>query len=113
MPSPTSGLFGPGFSPVFWWILSQLTPAATIVAAARVLHSFDVIHVPAFLVALTSVLSIPLVRVVRVLSRRWSIRRRAARMGAVLPPSWDGEKFGNLDLVKTAMEGWTKGYPGA
>ena len=29
-------------------------------------------------------------------------------MGAVLPPSWDGEKFGNLDLVKTAMEGWNK-----
>ncbi|KAM5534915.1 hypothetical protein V8D89_011470 [Ganoderma adspersum] len=112
MPSPTSRLFGPGFSPVFLWILSQLTPAATIVVAARVLHSFDVIYIPTFLVAFISVLSIPLVRVVHVLSRRWSIRRRAARMGAVLPPSWDGEKFGNLDLVKTSMEGWTKGYPG-
>ncbi len=115
MPSPTSTsrLLGPGFPHVFWWILSHLTPAAAVVAAARVLYSYNVVHIPTFLVALTSVLSIPLLRVVRVVYGRWSIKRRAARMGAVLPPSWDGEKFGNMDLVKIGMEGWRKGYPGA
>lgn len=112
MPTLTTGLVGPGFLYVFWWILFQLTPAAVPVVVARVLHSWDVIHIPIFIVTLTAVLSIPLLRAVRVIYGRWSIRQRAACMGAVLPPSWDGKKFGNMDLVNISMEGWRKGYPG-
>ncbi|KAI1789057.1 cytochrome P450 [Ganoderma leucocontextum] len=111
MPSLLSRL-GPGLPLVLWWFLSQLTPAATVVVAAYILRSRDVIPIPTFLVALTTVLSIPLLHVARIVYRKWSIKRRAARMGAVLPPRWDGESFGNMDLIKYSMEGWRKGYPG-
>lgn len=111
MPSLTSRL-PPGLPLVLWWFLSQLSPAATVVVVARILHSHNVLHIPAVLVGLTAVLSIPLWYAVRIVHRKWSIKRRAARMGAVLPPSWEGESFGNMDLFKESMERWTKGYPG-
>ncbi|KAM5531928.1 hypothetical protein V8D89_014398 [Ganoderma adspersum] len=111
MPSLTSRL-PPGLPLVLWWFLSQLSPAATVVLAARILHSYNVLHIPAVLVGLIAVLSIPLWYAVRIVYRKWSIKRRAARMGAVLPPSWEGESFGNMDLFKESMERWTKGYPG-
>ncbi len=87
-------------------------PAATVVVAARVLHSHNVLHIPAILVGLTSIMSIPLWYAVRIVYRKWSIKRRAARMGAVLPPRWEGESFGNMDIFKECLERWTKGYPG-
>lgn len=112
MTPQTSRLLGPGFPHVFWWFLSLLKPAATVVVAARALHACDVVHIPTFLAVLATVLSIPLLQVARFAYGRWSIKRRATRMGAVLPPSWEGERFGNMDLIKLSVEGFTKGYPG-
>ena len=111
MTSLTSKL-PPGLPLVLWWFLSQLSPAATVVVVARVLHSHNVLHIPSLFIGLIAFLSIPLWYAVRIVYKKWSIKRRAARMGAVLPPSWEGESFGNMDLFKECMERWTKGYPG-
>ncbi|PIL36941.1 cytochrome P450 [Ganoderma sinense ZZ0214-1] len=111
MPSLKSRL-PPGLPLVLWWFLSQLLPAATVVVAARVLHSHNVLHIPPLLFAFTAALSIPLWYAARIVFGKWRIKRRAARMGAVLPPSWEGRSFGNMDLFKECMERWTKGYPG-
>ncbi|KAI1786669.1 hypothetical protein LXA43DRAFT_1098968 [Ganoderma leucocontextum] len=32
-------------------------------------------------------------------------------MSAVLPPSWDGQSFGNMDIFEESMERWRKGCP--
>lgn len=39
------------------------------------------------------------------------VSRAAARLGAVLPPAWNGKRFGNLDVLHDIMHNFAHGYP--
>ncbi|KAI0723090.1 cytochrome P450 monooxygenase pc-2 [Earliella scabrosa] len=89
-------------------------PAVLVFVAARALHTLGLVDAPLALgwVALVAALSVPAVYAGRIVYRDWSVKRRAARMGAVLPPSWEGKAFGNTDILKYAIEAFHRGYPG-
>ncbi|KAI0779781.1 cytochrome P450 monooxygenase pc-2 [Fomes fomentarius] len=92
----------------------NLFPAAAIFAFSRALQTFGVLDakLSTFWIALAAVLSIPAVYVGRILYRDWSVEQRAARVGAVLPPRWDGKSFGNVDILKYSLEMFRRGYLG-
>ena len=58
-------------------------------------------------------LSVPAALAVSVAYRGWTRRRGAARLGAVLPPRWDGKRIGNIDLLNYSIERFHNGYLGA
>ncbi|PCH37762.1 cytochrome P450 monooxygenase pc-3 [Wolfiporia cocos MD-104 SS10] len=71
---------------------------------------FSGIAIPTWLVCLVSAVIIPIIAIVRVYIRRWRINRAAARLGAILPPTWRGKRIGNVDTVAEMLESRKSGY---
>ena len=92
-----------------------VVPIAAVVALARALRlaTQGAVTLPTWLVALLAVLSVPALHAGRTVQHRWSVRLRARRMGAVLPPRWDGKRFGNLDILEYSLDRYHHGYIGA
>lgn len=90
----------------------NILPAVSLLAIAHVLRTFSDVDIPILFVMLVAIASIPAAYAARIAYVNWSIPRRAAKMGAVLPPRWDGKSFGNVDILKHSMERFFKGYPG-
>ena len=90
----------------------NLIPAIAVSLAARILRLLFDYDIPKLAVLLLEVLSVPIVYVLRVQLRRWRVRRAAAQLGAVLPPHWDGQRFGNVDLLNHFLERFQNGYLG-
>ncbi|GBE84577.1 cytochrome P450 monooxygenase pc-3 [Sparassis latifolia] len=67
---------------------------------------------PTWIAVLAAVLSTPIIIVLNNWLRSWRIRRAAVRLGAVLPPRWDGKWIGNIDLLRKSMDAFLNGYPG-
>ncbi|PCH42843.1 cytochrome P450 monooxygenase pc-2 [Wolfiporia cocos MD-104 SS10] len=92
---------------------------ALLYAAIYPVVSFSIAHiakhyaglaVPAWLVWLISAASIPLGAIARVCARYWQWNRAAASMGAVLPPTWRGKRFANIDTLATMLRSFNSGY---
>ena len=80
-------------------------PATLVVVGLLVTNRLS--SLPKWLITVTAVLSIPPYHICGAWIRYWRNARRAARMGAVLPPRWDGKLPGNwdvLDLVNRSVE---------
>ncbi|KAI0677045.1 cytochrome P450 monooxygenase pc-3 [Trametes maxima] len=90
----------------------HLTPAAATVLLARLIYAFLGIGVSGYVVALIAVLSALMVVPIRISLRSWRVRRKAARMGATLPPRWDTKRFGNVDLLHHILDRFKNGYIG-
>lgn len=88
-----------------------ILPAALVCVAARLLQSWNV-YFGVVWVALAAVISIPTVFVARTVHWFWRSKRRAAKLGAVIPPTWEGKKWGNMDVVNYCIEKFNTGYPG-
>ena len=82
------------------------------VVAARVLQAYGVLYIPTVMLVVGAVLSIPLLVVARIVYAKYDLKRRAARLGAVLPPSRVGKSIGNIDILKHGIERWKNGYVG-
>lgn len=103
----------PGLPAVAAATATNLFPAALVVAAARVLSSRGV-DIGTVWIVLAAFLSLPLAFAWRIVYRDWSFKRRAAAMGAVLPPSRVGKRIGNVDILKKGVDAFNKnGWPGA
>lgn len=89
-----------------------LAPLAIVVALARAAHSFAGVAIPWPLVAAIALLSVPGTYAAGITYRGWTKPRRAARAGAVLPPRWDGKRFGNLDILSYGIDRYHHGYIG-
>lgn len=103
----------PGLSYFFRRLGVTLLPAIAVFASARVLAGQRVLELATAWVALAAIASVPAAHAARIMYWSWSVKRRAARMGAVLPPSWEGTSIGNMDILKRGMVGFYRGYPGA
>ena len=90
----------------------NLIPALVVSLASRLLRVLFDFQLPKFAVLLLEVLSVPVVYISRIQLHRWRVRRAAAQMGAVLPPHWDGQRFGNVDLLNHFLERFQNGYLG-
>ncbi|KAL7282251.1 hypothetical protein ACG7TL_003720 [Trametes sanguinea] len=64
------------------------------------------------LIIVAALLSVPAGCAARIFFRDWSACRRAASLGAVLPPRWDGRSIGNFDLLTDFLERFHTGYLG-
>lgn len=112
MPRALAATLPPGLPFILRRTVINLLPAASIFATAHVLRAFGDMDLPTLLVALVAIASIPAVYAARIAYMNWIVPRRAARMGAVLPPRWDGKSFGNRDILQHILDQYLKGYPG-
>ncbi|PCH37761.1 cytochrome P450 monooxygenase pc-2 [Wolfiporia cocos MD-104 SS10] len=87
----------------------SLFPALSF-ALAHISKRFVGLVIPTWLIWLASSVSIPLVIVTRVYIRYWRWNRAAARMGAILPPTWRGKRFANIDTLTEVLHSFHHGY---
>lgn len=90
----------------------NFSPVAAVLLLGRLLRVMFDFKLPAIVVALTAIASVPAFYMLRLVAHRRRVRRAAKRAGAVLPPEWNGEKFGNRDLLVRAIERFQNGYIG-
>ncbi|KAH9927188.1 cytochrome P450 monooxygenase pc-2 [Epithele typhae] len=94
-------------------VVNLVAPAAAVLTVHRVLAALGLdFHLRFGVVVLLAVLSVPATFAARVQLNAWSVRRRARRAGAVLPPRWDGKRIGNFDILAHALERSQNGYIG-
>ena len=105
----------PGLPFVARSLAVNLLPAVLVFALVRTLRTFGLLDArfSQLWVVLAAVVSIPTAYAGRIMFSRWSVKRRAARMGAVLPPKREGKSLGNVDILTHSMEMFRRGYPGA
>ncbi|KAI0353450.1 cytochrome P450 monooxygenase pc-3 [Trametes cingulata] len=77
-----------------------------------VIKAYAGVQLPAIIVAIGTVLTVPSVYALRIVFHRLRTRQKARRLGAVLPPRWDGNALGNWDLLQHALQGFANGYLG-
>ena len=100
----------PGVPFIFRLLLILATPPSVVYLAYRIANSRDT-PLPSWLWIAAVILSGPLALTVRVWSKYRSYRRRAARMGAVLPPALEGREPGNFDILRGILDAFLTGYP--
>ena len=88
-----------------------VAPIIVVLAVARILSAFGFAVSPV-LVAVLAVACVPTTYAASVVYRDWSVHWRAALVGAVLPPSWEGKRFANVDILEHSIERFHNGYLG-
>ncbi|CCM02239.1 uncharacterized protein FIBRA_04320 [Fibroporia radiculosa] len=101
----------PGIYAILYVLVFLSIPPLGVATAAHLLGRYDVVATPTWLITLLAISSIPLFLVFRVRLRWFKFNRAAARLGAVLPPSWKGERVAGLDVLTEIMETMKMGYP--
>ncbi|KAL7282246.1 hypothetical protein ACG7TL_003715 [Trametes sanguinea] len=102
----------PGLPFVARILTISLVPAAVVLLLARLCRVYFGIELPTGAIGTVAVLSLPATFALRLQWREWRVRRAAERLGAILPPRWDGRAPGNLDLLKHVIERFENGYLG-
>ncbi|KAI9066444.1 cytochrome P450 monooxygenase pc-3 [Trametes sanguinea] len=85
-------------------------PPFAVYSLRRVLHARDII-LPTWFWIIAAILSGPLLYAIHVSNKYRGYRRRAAALGAALPPDLVGKEFGNMDVLRGIIEAFTHGYP--
>lgn len=104
-------LLPPGVPFLFKLLLIVFAPPFGVYAISRVAAAVSHDVLPSWAWVLAAVLSGPLILTVRVQWKYHSFQRRAARLGAILPPEMKGHSFGNLDLLDGILKAFETGYP--
>ncbi|KAI0934647.1 hypothetical protein AcV5_006422 [Taiwanofungus camphoratus] len=81
-----------------------------IVASARLFHRFAGLAIPVWLLPLLALASVAASTAATIALRERRVRRAAARLGAVLPPRWDGRAIGHVDLLRSMVHEYKNGY---
>jgi len=92
--------------------LSLLFPCIVIATVRFILDDHFGIFIPKRIVIATTVLGIPIITTIRLGWVQIKRRRRAAVLGARVPPMVTGKWLGNLDLLKEIANNIKHGYPG-
>lgn len=88
---------------IFIMLISALRLGAT--------RAFQV-DIPAYTIALAFLIGVPLAAICRQASYELSLRTKARRLGARLPPVTPGRLPGNIDVLMTILARFKTGYPG-
>ena len=95
---------------VAYLLIRLSTPPAASATILVLLTRFTNVKLPTWYIVLLSIASLPACLMVRVLYVSWHIERKAARLGATLPPRLKGLKFGNIDILATLSKGFETDY---
>lgn len=84
---------------------------SSILIALRRHASFDLAaRLPTWAVILSGLISIPIFFIGKAKIGEIVVRRKAAAVGAQLPPRWEGQKIGNTDLLATMKNASLNGF---
>ncbi len=113
MASRTTAVLTPGLRLILRFFVNNLIPVSSVWLLSRLLTAYnESLHIPTALVVLAAFLSIPATFSFRIVLKNLRTRRAAKRMGAILPPRWDGRSFGNFDLLQHTVDRFQNGYIG-
>ncbi|KAH9950984.1 cytochrome P450 [Amylocystis lapponica] len=102
----------PGVSFILRIFLLLSIPSICASVAAKFAARYLDIVVPPWLAIFTSFVVIPLCVILHKTRNNLQMRREAERLGAILPPRWNGKWFANVDLIPALMNAFVNGYPG-
>nr|BED42918.1 cytochrome P450 monooxygenase [Trametes versicolor] len=103
----------PGLRLILRFFVHSLIPVSSVWLLSRLLTVYnESLHISSGLVALAAILSIPALFTFRIVLKNLRTRRAAQRMGAILPPRWDGRSFGNFDILQHTVDRFQNGYIG-
>lgn len=91
-------------------LIFLLYPAVLTLALCSILDSLFNADVPTWAYALIAIASTPVSLAGRIWFHDWLVAHKAARVGAILAPRWDGKAIGNTDLLKLLMGAFETGY---
>ncbi|KIP10692.1 hypothetical protein PHLGIDRAFT_100824 [Phlebiopsis gigantea 11061_1 CR5-6] len=95
-------------------VVSQLgrlvRPSLLTAALLLLLRRYTAVHPPTWAVPGLALAVLPVYYAVRIRFASWHIQRRAARLGAALPPRLEGRKFGNWDILQSLTESFETDY---
>lgn len=107
---PPAGLVPEAWLHVASQLSQLLYPAVLASLGFTALGKSADVHVSSWLVAASSLASIVPFHIGRCYVRQWAIARKAARLGAALPPQWEGKKIGSLDILTALKAVWENGF---
>ena len=87
-------------------------PAVLLSGALSVLNWRRIAVVPGWLIGSAAVACIVPYHIAAARFRLWRTRRRAASLGAILPPQYPGKSIGNKDVLDELDEVYFHGYLG-
>ncbi|EKM59241.1 uncharacterized protein PHACADRAFT_249548 [Phanerochaete carnosa HHB-10118-sp] len=85
-------------------------PSAATAAALILLRRYADLWIPTWAIFWLSVLSLPIAHGLSVWHSNWRAARKAARMGAVLPPRVQGRWPGSVDLLVKLTDSFENGF---
>ncbi|THG93091.1 hypothetical protein EW026_g8045 [Hermanssonia centrifuga] len=91
-------------------LIFLLYPAVLTLALCSILDSLFNADVPTWAYAPIAIASTPVSLAGRIWFHDWLVAHKAARVGAILAPRWDGKAIGNTDLLKLLMGAFETGY---
>ncbi|CDO71398.1 hypothetical protein BN946_scf184908.g156 [Trametes cinnabarina] len=100
----------PGIPFLISHLLLVSAPPFAVYLVCRTLRARDII-LPTWFWIIAAALSGPLFYAIHVSNKYRHFRRRAAALGATLPPDLVGKEFGNMDVLRGIIEAFTHGYP--
>lgn len=113
MASRTTDMLTPGLRLILRFFVNNLIPVSSVWLLSRLLTVYnESLHISSGLVALAAFLSIPTLFAFRIAFKNLRTRRAAQRMGAILPPRWDGRSLGNFDILQHTVDRFQNGYIG-
>ena len=95
---------------VFQQLCALLSPAVFTGLLLTAVRRYAGVSVPIPAIVLAAVVSIPCFIVGSAKFWLWRVKRKAARLGAVLPPMWTDKSIGNLDTMKMLVKSWRTGF---
>lgn len=95
---------------VFLQVCSIAAPAVLISVFLLLLRECTVVLISNWLTALVAFLAIPVYHIGRAKVQYWLNERKAAKLGAALPPRWDGKLIGNWDNLMSANKALVEGF---
>lgn len=85
-------------------------PALVLSGVLITFNKIAVNSVPTWAIAAAAITSIIPYHIGLAKLRYWQHTRKAARLGAILPPQWDGKAIGNRDLLALLDDAYFNGY---
>ena len=91
-------------------VFRLFSPAVLVAAVLALASRRTSVVIPNWLGAIIVALTIPTYHIGHATLRYWRNARKAARLGAVLPPRWQGNLPGSYDLLQLVDQAYYRGF---
>ena len=85
-------------------------PALVLSVALSLLNEISVVFIPGWVIVIASLACIFPYHIVAAKFRYWKNCRKAAQLGAIMPPRWKGKAIGNRDVLQLLDDAFRNGY---